>query len=102
MSETEILTWKTPELKQHFTDWPASQHLNECWYVVRESIEVDADNYPYREYLRRDGVWLCGLDPDEVLGKQPNGRATYFKTIEEVINVLCEFEINVIGPDEED
>lgn len=101
MRETmDQLTWQTPRLER-FSLTSSSQFSGD-WFVRRFSYE-DVLYDPFgetakqAEYLRVDGTWHTCMNINRD-NRQPGG--TYFKTLNEVLNVLCEFGIDVVGEEE--
>ncbi len=74
---------------------PTLEENNYGWYVSRKRKNGSFETGGSWEYLSKNGQWFLYM---EIEGPEHSG--TYFKTLEEVINVLCEFEINVVNPDE--
>lgn len=88
----ENLTWRTPVLYL-FNPSYASGYSG-TYFVCQKTLETGSDNDPRElRYLSNNGNWYPIMSED-------NG-GTYFETIQEVIEVLCQYEINVVGPDEE-
>lgn len=74
---------------------PTGGHAN-CWWVSRIDLNKQAaKSFLDAEYLRADGTWHNSMDTCD----RGHG-GTYFKTLEEVIEVLARFEINVISREE--
>lgn len=84
--------YRTPHLRMFETHGlKGLSLLHGRWYVSREPFKVNGRT-PV-QYLRADGTWHSSMALKE--GHPAGG--TYFKTLEEVIAVLAEFEINVQG-----
>ena len=62
-----------------------------CYWVSRVNLDKrKARSFMDCEYLRSDGTWQYGMDTCD----QGSG-GTYFKTLDDVIRCLVEFEIDV-------
>ncbi len=95
MTKTEA-EWCTPILAKGSSIGRFGDH----WYVARVSSKTGKDRLPlYVRYLHKDGTWREHLDTGTLY---VGTGGTYFPTLQEVINVLCEHEINVVGIDEEE
>lgn len=67
-------------------------HHSSCGYYIKKHSRHGL------LYLNENGCWYGNM----ISPPTYESGGTYFPTLQEVIDVLCEFNIHVIGPDDEE